>query len=158
MKVEYVNAFLNSAAYVLAQFGEDTIDVGSISVKDEPIPSFEVGIVLGIVGDLVGEVIFSMSDLVARNLAGKMMMGDTVESLSGMELSALGEFGNIVAGGAVTRLYDQGVKLSISPPLVITGSGICVKTHKIKTIAVEIRPSFGIIEANVGLHEKSLVE
>ena len=159
MKVEYINAFLNSAAYVLDQFGETSIETGTVSVKDEPIPSFEVGIVLGIVGDLVGEVILSMSQDTARGLAGKMMMmGGPSESLGTMEQSALGEFGNIVSGGALTRLYDGGVKLNISPPIVITGKAVTVQTHKVKTIAVEIKASFGVIETNVGLHEKTMVK
>ena len=158
MKVEYINAFLNSAAYVLDQFGEESIETGSITVKDEPIPSLEVGIILGIVGDLVGEVIISMSEDTAKALAGKMMMGGPAEELGMMEQSALGEFGNMVSGGAVTRLYDAGVKLNISPPIVISGQAVNVQTHKVQTIAVEIKPSFGVIETNVGLHEKYVAQ
>jgi chemotaxis protein CheX len=155
MKAEYVNAFLQAAAYTLVQFGETKVETGSIVAKDEPIPAFEVGIFLGLVGDLAGEVIFSMSNQTAKGLASRMMMGQPVEQLTALEHSALGEFGNIVVGQGATRLSGQGLRLNLSPPIVVVGKGVQVRTHKVKTIAVKILLSFGDIEVNVGLAPKA---
>jgi chemotaxis protein CheX len=71
-----------------------------------------------------------------------------------MAQSALGEFGNIVSGGGATRLYDQGLKLNLSPPIVVVGKDVQIRTHKVKTIAVKVELSFGEVEVNVGLAPK----
>ncbi len=152
MKAEYLNAFLQSAAYTLEQFGEKNLKAGDVTLKQTPIPSFQVGVFLGIVGDLLGEIIFSMSQETAKGLASRMM-GQPATTLSPLEQSALGEFGNMTAGGGVTRLSAQGLRLHLSPPIVIVGEEVNVRTHKVKTIAVKVDLSFGEIEVNVGLVE-----
>jgi chemotaxis protein CheX len=153
MKAEYINPFLQSTAYTLIQFGEENPHIGEIVAKDAPIPTFQVGIFLGLVGDLIGEIIFSMNSQTGRGLASRMM-GRTVEKLTELEHSALGEFGNIAAGGGSTRISSQGLRLNLSPPIVVVGDDVAVRTHKVKTIAVKIVTSFGDIEVNVGLAPK----
>lgn len=73
-----------------------------VGAEDELV----VGILLGLEGDVEGMMMFLFDMNSARNLVNKLMCCDGNESydFTEMELSALNEIGNIVAGSYLTAL------------------------------------------------------
>ncbi len=83
----------------LLPFSEISAVVGS---EEMPV----VGILLGLDGDISGMMLFMFDMESARHLVNKLMMDETNSSLefTEIELSALNEIGNIVAGSYLTAL------------------------------------------------------
>lgn len=83
----------------LLPFSEISDIVGS---EEMPV----VGILLGLDGDISGMMLFMFDMESARHLVNKLMMDESNSSLefTEIELSALNEIGNIVAGSYLTAL------------------------------------------------------
>jgi len=48
-----------------------------------------------------------------------MMGGFQIDQLDEMSQSAISELGNMISGNATTLLYNQGVKVDITPPRLV---------------------------------------
>lgn len=78
--------------------------------------------IIGITGQIKGEIIFSFSDSIIKKVASKMI-GMEVEEIDKLAFSAILEFANMLSGAATIKLVDyyESDKLNMSPPLVING-------------------------------------
>lgn len=80
-----------------------------------------VNIIIGLVGDIRENVVFSLQEATACNIASAMMGGLSVEKFDIMPKSALCEFANMVAGNSVSLLEKDKVLGNITPPTLIMG-------------------------------------
>lgn len=92
--------------------------------KEEDISVFLQNYVtiIGISGQIKGEVIFSFSDNIIKKVASKMT-GMEIGEVDKLSLSAIVEFANMLSGAATIKLVDEyeTEKLDMSPPVVIKG-------------------------------------
>ena len=153
MRVEYVSPFVDSAVSILAQIAGLQADRGQLALRDSTAPKFEVAVVLGIVGQLRGQVVYAMEMTTAKQLASQMMGGFPVEEFDEMSKSAISELGNMITGNASTMLEKQGIKCNISPPTLITGKNVEVSSVKIQTLIVPLSMKVGTLEISVGVEE-----
>lgn len=86
---------------------------------DSPIIQAELGVVIGIVGDLKGRMIVETTADRMKSF-GLQMYGMPIMDEEMLE-SFAGEFGNTVAGSVATKVFNSGIKIEISPPTVIRG-------------------------------------
>lgn len=77
---------------------------------------------LGVTGEISGQVCIVMENDVARDVASRMMMGMPVAEIDDMARSALSELGNMVMGNAATILSNSNVLIDITPPTLLTGN------------------------------------
>lgn len=150
MNVNIINSFLEAVKNVLSQFGISDIKVLGIK-KEKKYTDTEIVSIIGLVGDVRGNVSYSMTEDTAKNVVSTMMMGMPVEVIDEMAISAVGELTNMFTGTASTLLAQKGFKIDITPPSTVIGQNIQVNISKTKTVSVDMETSVGKMEVNVGL-------
>ena len=151
MKAEYVNAFIKASTEVLNNFVTEKFSVGRPYIRQNPFPTKEIVILLGITGDIRGQAVFSLSEQMARDVASGMMMGMPVDEIDEMAKSALSELGNMIMGNSATLLFNLGVKIDITPPSLVKGQAIEISSSGLETICVPLVSTLGEIEFDIGI-------
>ncbi len=116
MNSEYINPFIQGAQNVLNMVCGDSPKLGNIFLKKAPPACEAVSIIIGIMGDIQGCVIYTVKEASACRIASKMMFGMPISQLDEMSISALGELGNMISGNVATLFAGKGVSVDITPP------------------------------------------
>ena len=119
MKAEVINPFLESASIVLEQVASVKPTTGQLGVKDVKFVESYIWIQIGMSGQMSGDVVFGLHEAVALKLVSAMMGGFVLTEMDEMGQSAISELGNMISGNASTILYNNGVKVDITPPKLI---------------------------------------
>lgn len=151
MKAEYVNAFIKASTEVLNNFVTEKFSVGRPYIRQNPFPTKEIVILLGITGDIRGQAVFSLTEQMAKSIASGMMMGMPVDEIDEMAKSALSELGNMIMGNSATLLFNLGVKIDITPPSLVKGQAIEISSSGLETICVPLVSTLGEIEFDIGI-------
>lgn len=151
MKVEYINPFLESMKNILEQFGVKDIKRGKIQKKENMNVNLNITSVIGVVGEIRGNISYSFSKDTAKKIASTMMMGMPVETLDDMARSAIGELANMITGNAATMLASKEISFDITPPSIIFGENIYMIISSVGALAIDIETDVGNIEVNIGL-------
>ena len=122
MNTEYSEAFFNSFQSVMPQLGIDDIKLIDISDIGNQIHTPEVVCIIGIIGDLRGNVIYAMSADAAKKIAGTMMGGMELDDFDEIAQSAISELGNMLAANACTELSYVSITVDVSTPTLMTGT------------------------------------
>lgn len=154
MKAEQINCFIQASVEVLNNFVTDKFQVGRPYKRDNPYPTKDLIIMLGITGEIRGQAIISFDLEMAKAIASGMMMGMPVNELDDMAKSALSELGNMIMGNSATLLFNQGIQVDITPPSLMRGSGIEVSSSSMETLCVPLNSALGLVEFDIGIKEK----
>lgn len=154
MRVEYVNPFIESAASVLQEIANLTVHRGKLTLKDTNSPFRDVCTILGVIGQVQGQVVYGFEETTAKAVVSRMMMGAEVLEFDEMARSALGELGNIITGKASVILEGAGFPIEISPPTLVMAQNVRISSLKIPMIVVPLESEVGTIDIYVGLEEK----
>ncbi|GAB1159359.1 MULTISPECIES: chemotaxis protein CheX [Paenibacillus] len=119
MKAEVINPFLESARNVFEQLIQVSPSTGSLGVKNVEYIADHVWIVIGMTGQLSGNIVFGIQEQVALRIVSAMMGGFVITEMDEMSKSAISELGNMISGNASTILSNQGVVVDITPPQVL---------------------------------------
>ncbi len=119
MKAEYINPFLESARIVIEQVVNIRPATGQLGIKDVKFVDDYIWIQIGMSGQMTGDIVFGLSEDVALRLISAMMGGFQISELDEIGKSAISELGNMISGNASTMLFNQGVKVDITPPKVM---------------------------------------
>lgn len=125
MDARIVNALLSAMVSTFKQVLHVEPKLGKPKVIKEIDPRYSLVTVLGFVGDIEGNVIYSFTQRTGLQIVSKMM-GMPYEQLDELARSALGELGNMTTGALAMNLEKVGYKVDITPPTVITGKEIKV--------------------------------
>jgi len=148
--VKLINPFLASAVSVIASTSQIQTTVGKPSIKDTAFTDNSVLIMLGVTGQLEGQVIFEIREDNAKLLASKMMMGYEVPELDAMAMSAISELGNIIMGNSATAFSTQGTTIDITPPTVAKGNVIISRQYAVN-LCIPLYKSDGDILMNINI-------
>lgn len=151
MKVEYINPFVTASFDILKAVGNYNPVKGKLVLKSKPVPSYGVSVIVGVIGEVKGQIIYSLSEDTAKNIASAMMMGMPVDAFDEMAKSAISELSNMITGNASTALASQGLEIDISPPTLVTGNNVMITTGTVQTIVVPVETEAGIFEINIAL-------
>ncbi|MFC4099582.1 chemotaxis protein CheX [Paenibacillus xanthanilyticus] len=119
MKAEYINPFLESAKIVIEQVAQVRPSTGTLGVKDVKFVENYIWIQIGLNGQLNGDIVLGLSEEVAIKMVSAMMGGFAISEMDEMGKSAISELGNMISGNASTMLFNQGVRVDITPPKVL---------------------------------------
>ncbi|QHW33374.1 chemotaxis protein CheX [Paenibacillus rhizovicinus] len=119
MKAEYINPFLESAKIVIEQVIQIRPSTGQLGIKDVTFMENHIWIQIGLNGQMNGDIVFGLSEQVALKMVSAMMGGYAIAEMDEMGKSAISELGNMISGNASTMLFNQGVRVDITPPKVI---------------------------------------
>jgi chemotaxis protein CheX len=139
MNREYADAFLNSFQNVMPQLGIEEIRLNNIQDIGKQIHTPEIVCIIGIIGDLRGNVIFAVSTIAAMKIAGTMMGGMELDAFDEIAQSAISELGNMLAATACTALSDFNIKVDVSTPTLMTGTfSVSASVERITRIAFNV--------------------
>ncbi len=115
---KHVQTILNGTIHSLKTILPMDIDVKTPSLTTEPYIQQEMGVLIGLVGDLKGRVIID-STPETFGAIGAAMFGMPLEGA--MLESFTGELGNMIAGNLCTHAGTENLELDITPPTVMVG-------------------------------------
>lgn len=125
----YVNCFVEAALETLPMFlGRDKLPkkLNVETLKSLP-QGFNMHVILGITGELFGNLILSISEESSLRLASAMMGCESLNKHNEISFSAIKELINICAGNGATRIYELGKHIDITPPAIITGDHVNIQ-------------------------------
>jgi chemotaxis protein CheX len=151
MRDKYVEIFINSITMILTSFGIEEIASGNSYTKEAFTCKYNLTTIIGLSGNIKGNIALSMPYDTAKKIASIMMMGMEITEIDEMSVSALGEMTNMICGQALMELSSQNLSIDITPPTIIHGDKMEAYISQVETIVVDISSSIGSIELNLGL-------
>ena len=140
---------------VMPQIGMQDVKRLGISVKDRAIESPGVVIIVGLVGDIKGNIIYGMSNDDAKKIASDMMMGKEVAEFDELAQSAVSELTNMLTATVATNYFEQGINVNISTPTLIYGEFIANASID-KVLCIQMQVNEAIVEVNVSLEKNTI--
>ena len=119
--VEIINPFIQGTMKVMSEAAQINLKMGKPSVKSLSFTDDKLRIIVGITGQMTGNVIISLSMENAKKIASAMMTGMPVEELNDMAKSAISELGNMIMGTSSTIIAGKGLLTDITPPVIERG-------------------------------------
>lgn len=129
MDVALVHPFVESIASIMPQLGFSNVQPGQVQTLANKLTNTGVIIIVGIVGDIKGNVAYHMDYQSAGVVAGTMMMSEPLTELDDMAQSALSELANMLAANTTTLLANIGHTTDITTPTLLQGSNISIKLN-----------------------------
>lgn len=152
--MEHINPFIEASKTVMKTVANIDVSLGRVYLKTSPYSSETLVVVVGLMGELRGQVIFSMDKNVAFKIASAMMMGMSITKLDEMSKSAIAESTNMILGNAATLFYNRGINIQITPPSLMMGNNIQISTPNMKILSIPlILSTGGKIEMDIALAE-----
>ncbi|MEO4052928.1 chemotaxis protein CheX [Solibacillus sp. CAU 1738] len=116
---KHIQTILNGTIHALKSILPMNIDVKTPSITVEPYKQEEMGVLIGLIGDLRGRVIIDSSPktfgAIGSAMFGMPLEGEMLESFTG-------ELGNMIAGNLCTYAGATNLELDITPPTVMVGN------------------------------------
>lgn len=153
MKSEWVNPFISNAIDVFEQMANINLERSDLSLKEDPTPSNEISIIIGIAGFIQGQVVYSLKLHTAQRIV-QAMAPKTISKIDNEFIeSSIAELANIITGRTTIQLSGQDKVLHITPPTIILGRDFSISFVKLKTISVNLSSRFGTLEVNIAIKE-----
>lgn len=156
MDAKIVNPFIVSAVNLFQDMAGLKLNKGKAELGKGRRLISGFGVSIGITGDVAGKVLYEFPDSFATSITEmlnekKAHEFDSEEEFSEMRESTLNEIGNMISGGAVTMLGDEGYDCDITPPGLLHGKDIEVISRDQSTIMVPFQTSIGFITINIAV-------
>ncbi|TLS53441.1 chemotaxis protein CheX [Paenibacillus antri] len=149
MNHEYVHPFLESARIVIEQVAGVKPSAGEFGIKEITKHHEYLWIHIGLTGQMNGDIIYGLHEAVALKMVSAMMGGYVLDELGEMGHSAISELSNMISGNASTMLYNQGVRVDITPPKILSSTdGQGIEATKVLSIPLTME---GIGELDIQL-------
>lgn len=150
MDANHINCILSAFTNIMPKLGMKDISKSGMEVKGRNITSLGVAIVISFVGDLKGNIIYTMTEDSAKAIASKMMMGRPVTVLDDMSKSAISEMVNMLTGNASTNFSNINVHIDISPPAFFQGDAL-ISTSTEKVLSLQMSVDDIKLDVNISL-------
>lgn len=116
---KHIQTILNGSIQSLKSILPMDIIIQSPSILSEPYIQKEMGVLIGLFGDIKGRVIIDSTSSTFSEIGAKMfgmpLEGEMLESFTG-------ELGNMFAGNLCTHLGQHSLSIDITPPTVMVGN------------------------------------
>lgn len=154
MKAQILNPFLEAIQEVLVKEVQAEISRGELSLVTESYTTDEITTLISMIGQVEGNVLFSMSTDTAKAVVTRML-GEPVEVFDELAQSGISELGNVIVGAASVRLARAGYQTNISPPALIQGEGAQLSTLDYPRLVVPLMTGVGMITVHLALKEST---
>jgi chemotaxis protein CheX len=153
MRVEYINPFVESSVSVMKEILGIDVKREQISLKSKAVPILDIAVIVGLVGQVEGRVLFDMKMETALKIISKMN-DEEITEFNELAKATITELGNMITGRAVTKLSEMGYRFDVTPPAIFSGKEMEISDVDIEALIVPIETSLGRVEINVALREK----
>jgi chemotaxis protein CheX len=154
MDVNYINPVLGAFMTVLPQLGLADVQRKGVSVKGRYIESPGVMIIVGIVGDIKGNIIYGMTIDDARKIASTMMMGMPVNDFDDLAQSAISELTNMLTANVATNFSVDNIIINISTPTLMHGE-FTANANAEQVLCVDMSVNDTIIQVHISLEKNT---
>jgi chemotaxis protein CheX len=151
MDVKYINPFITGLKNVAGMMGITDLQRTGLSTRKRLRTKNDINIIIGLAGDIQGNVVFSMLESTACQIASAMMSGMPVPTLDPLAKSALCELANMVVGNSASYSMELGVSFYITPPTLFSGKDTVAMISQVETLVVEFNSNAGSLELNIAL-------
>jgi chemotaxis protein CheX len=152
MKVNYLNPFLEAAREVLAAEADVNVTHGALSLQRSALTTDEITVLVSLVGQVQGVVLYGLSEATALNLVGRIMAQQFTE-FDNLAQSGIAELGNVITGRASVKLAEAGYVTDISPPSLVHGRDVTISTLDFPRVVVPLSSDAGIVTVHLALRE-----
>ena len=121
MNADHINPFLIAATKILKDMCFVDVKIGKPYIKDTEFTVDTLVIIIGITGEIRGQVMIAFSNVIACDIASKMIMMP-VTLMDELSTSAICELGNMILGNTATIFSMKGIGIDITPPTLCTGN------------------------------------
>ncbi|MBI2425062.1 MAG: chemotaxis protein CheX [Candidatus Hydrogenedentes bacterium] len=122
IKIELIAPFMDATKETLKTMANKTIRRKEVYLKKGYAMYGEVSGMIGLSGVTTGTCAISMPANLARHLVAEMLMIPNPDLVEANDVrDGVGEFMNMIAGGAKTRLSSTRYKFDITLPTIISG-------------------------------------
>lgn len=150
MSADFINPFLVAATKILKDMVMVDTKVGKPYVKTTEFTNNEVVIIIGVTGEVRGQVMISFENNVACDIVSRMVMMP-VTVLDELGNSAICELGNMILGNAATVFSTNGILIDITPPTLAKGD-MTFSNNFSKNISIPlIYDNDKMIEVNIAI-------
>jgi len=126
LNLALVNPFLLSANHVFETVFQMRVDAGSPTQQRSPAPAVAVSGVIGVCGDIVGNISVSFPVNTARRVTA-LFTGQEPATVTEAEMAdAIGELADMIVGRARAQLHRT--RLDMSCPSIVMGKSHLVTT------------------------------
>ncbi len=158
MDVKYINPFISASTRVLQQLIKIDPVVETPRRLENTIPGSDIVVIVGLTGEIKGQVMFTMEEDTAIQVVKLMTFNDNVSELDYIGQSAISELGNMITGQTGMEMYSAGITIDITPPSLCRGEGIVISS-KNKFISIPINlHGVGKIFINISFEEMTKEE
>ena len=143
--------FINAGSEVIYELSNKKPRPGKASIIGKKTDSLGIVIIIGITGDISGRIIVDLSLNQAHKFS-EIILQEKIEK-NNMELieSAIGEFGNMLSGRAITKLDDMGYRLRLTPPTILKGNALEIYDQFSRMLVIPFLTIFGEIFLNLSV-------
>ena len=150
--VKFLNPFVEAASEVLQAEAASKVIRGTLTLHKASITADDITVLLSLVGQVQGVVLFGLSIETALGLVSKIT-GQAFTEFNTLAQSGVAEMGNVITGRATVKLSETGFNSVISPPTLIVGKGIQISTLDFARIMVPLQTDFGEITVHLAVRE-----
>ncbi len=154
MNVKFLNPFIEAAYQVLQAETHLSITRGELNLDKDPYTTDDITVIISLVGQVMGNVIYSFNNKTAIALAGRMME-EELNSLSALAQSSIAELTNVITGRASVLLSQAGFECVISPPTFLIGKGAVINTLDYARLIVPLNTDVGSLIIHLALRESN---
>ena len=153
MRIEYINPFVEASFDILNEVLQTTVKRGQLYLKKLGESMKGVAVVVGVIGNLKGRIVFDLSEETAIKIASKLN-GEEFKTFDEMARSTISEIANMITGRSVTKLEKDKLNFSFTPPTLITGENLNIYEYAdMEAPIIPIDTGLGIIEINMAFKE-----
>lgn len=150
ISADFINPFLVAATKILKDMVMVDTKMGKPFVKTSEFTDDSVVIMIGVTGEVRGQVMIAFENGVACDIASKMLMMP-VATLDEIENSAICELGNMILGNAATIFSTKGVTIDITPPTMVQGHMTFTNSFAKNICVPLIYDNDKIVEINIAM-------
>lgn len=150
INVDHINPFLMASTKILKEMCFVDARLGKPFIKDPIFLDNTLVILIGITGEMKGQVMIAFEHEIACDIASKMIMMP-VTQMDEFAKSAICELGNMILGNTATIFSTKGIEIDITPPTVGSGT-MSFSTNYARNICIPLEYENGkIIEINIAI-------
>jgi len=152
VNVKFLKPFVEAAYEVLKVEAGITASRGEISLQKSAYTANDVTVIISLVGQVEGVVLYGMSEQTAIGIVSKII-GQPFEAFDELAQSGIGELGNVITGQASRRLSEAGFEVDISPPTMLLGKDTVISTLDFQRLLVPLETELGQFHIVLALRE-----
>ncbi|MBR6230118.1 MAG: chemotaxis protein CheX [Eubacterium sp.] len=153
LNAEHINPFLMTAKKILQDVCFVEVAIQKPVLKEASFSKDDWVIIIGVTGEMRGQVLIAMSEKNACAIASKMCMTE-IKQIDDFASSALSELGNMIMGNASTVFSSSGIGIDITPPTLSHGEVSFTSTYA-KSLCVPMVFDGGGIDLFLALKQES---